>query len=308
MKRVAYLLVCAGILLAPIAQVQSATSVAEARDRLVAGGDAPFKVTAVLTARLTLPDGQAVVLLQEEAEPGLPVLLPAEAAAKVRPRDRVTLAGRPLNDGPLGFPVLAAEGASITVTATNRSIPGVEPRTAVELQDAAAFAGRYFVITNATFDLAEPKFTADRPAILRDATGEVRVLVSRGVDGRDKPAAPVNVFGAALPGPDGGWVLLPARFVPANSPAMRQLAARHTCITCHQPDVKVLGPAYRDVAARYAEDDQAVAKLVAQMETGGSGKWGPVPMLPFKGKVPPDEMQALAQWIMEMRWDTLLSL
>lgn len=72
-------------------------------------------------------------------------------------------------------------------------------------------AGRYRVVTNATFDLTEPKCMAGKPAPMKDATGELQVPVLRALDGRKMPTAPVNVFGAAVPGPDGGWVVVPAR-------------------------------------------------------------------------------------------------
>jgi cytochrome c551/c552 len=48
-------------------------------------------------------------------------------------------------------------------------------------------------------------------------------------------------------------------------------------------------------------------KVIAQMRTGGSGKWGPVPMIPFEGKVPPGDMERLAGWILGYRWDSVLA-
>lgn len=282
----------------------AATPVMEARGRLQDAAAGTLEVAGTVTTRLLLPDRRALVFLQEGEGLGLPVLLPAGTAGTAR--DALKVTGKPLKEGSLGFPVLAAESA--TVTATNRGISGVEPRTAAALKDAAPFEGRYFVLTNATFDTSEPAFRAGTLARLTDATGPLWILVSAALDGRPKPAHPVNLFGVAVPHAGHGWVMIPARFVPADSPAMRQLATKHTCITCHQPDQRLVGPSYREVAARYLEDPEAITKLIAQMNNGGSGKWGAVPMLPFKGRVPPDEMRLLAEWIMEMRWDHLLAL
>lgn len=295
----------AGLLLGlALSPSPAATPVMEARGRLQDPAAGVMEVAGTATARLLLPDRRALVFLQEGDSLGLPVLLPA--GVRGGPRDALKVSGRPLKDGPLGFPVLSADSA--VLTATNRSISGVEPRTAAALKDAAPFEGRHFVLTNAVFDVSEPLFRAGTLARLSDATGPLWIYVSASLDGRAKPSHPVNLFGVAVPHAEHGWVMIPARFVPADSPAMRQLATRHTCITCHQPDQRLVGPSYREVAARYLDDPEAVAKLVAQMNNGGAGKWGAVPMLPFKDRVPPDEMHLLARWIMEMRWDHLLAL
>jgi cytochrome c551/c552 len=84
-------------------------------------------------------------------------------------------------------------------------------------------------------------------------------------------------------------------------------------MTCHNPDARVvagtplLGPPYREVAAKYRNDSNAAAKLIAQMKTGGQGKWGQVPMPPLAAVVQPDDMQKLADWILSYRWDAILA-
>jgi cytochrome c551/c552 len=261
-----------------------------------------FTLEGIISARATLPDGSAVAVLEDEG--GLPVLLPKEAAAKVRPRDAVKLSGK-LKEGQLGFAVLAAEVASVSVTGTNNSVTPT-PRGAADLKDASAFAGGYTAVTNVTFDVTEPKFTAGKFATAKDPSGAVvKVYAGQALDGRAKPTGAMNLFGVVLKFAD-GWAVLPARFLPVDARQVRALATKYTCITCHQPEQRLIGPAYRDVAVRYKDDPEAVAKLVAQMENGGTGKWGAVSMLPFKGRVTPDEMKTLAHWIMDMRWDTVL--
>ncbi|MDE3214672.1 MAG: c-type cytochrome [Bacteroidota bacterium] len=58
------------------------------------------------------------------------------------------------------------------------------------------------------------------------------------------------------------------------------LVSKNNCLTCHKIDEKLVGPAYRDVAQKYAGNDTAVAYLAKKVITGGKGVWGQVPMTP----------------------------
>ena len=66
---------------------------------------------------------------------------------------------------------------------------------------------------------------------------------------------------------------LPAR-------ASEELAKKHACLACHTVDKKVVGPSYKDVAAKYRGDKAAETKLFESVKKGSSGKWGQVPMPP----------------------------
>ena len=55
----------------------------------------------------------------------------------------------------------------------------------------------------------------------------------------------------------------------------------NACLSCHAIDQKIVGPGYREVAARYKGDAQALTKLEASIRQGSAGKWGPAPMPPF---------------------------
>jgi cytochrome c len=79
--------------------------------------------------------------------------------------------------------------------------------------------------------------------------------------------------------------------------ANADLAQKKNCMACHAVDKKLVGPAYKDVAAKYAKDKDAVAKLADKIIKGGSGVWGPVPM-PANAQVSPDEAKKLAAWVM----------
>ena len=52
------------------------------------------------------------------------------------------------------------------------------------------------------------------------------------------------------------------------------------CMACHAKDKKVVGPAFKDIAAKYKGDKEAQAKLTEKVRKGGSGNWGPIPMPP----------------------------
>lgn len=86
------------------------------------------------------------------------------------------------------------------------------------------------------------------------------------------------------------------------APAMAdlQLATAKNCMACHAIDKKLVGPAYKDVAAKYAGQKDAAAKLEAKVLKGGSGVWGPVPM-PANAQVTPDEAKKLVAWILAQK-------
>ncbi|MCV2361078.1 c-type cytochrome [Paucibacter sp. TC2R-5] len=79
--------------------------------------------------------------------------------------------------------------------------------------------------------------------------------------------------------------------------ASADLAQKKNCMACHAVDKKIVGPAYKDVAAKYAKDKDAVAKLADKIVKGGSGVWGPVPM-PANAQVSPAEAKVLAAWVL----------
>lgn len=75
-----------------------------------------------------------------------------------------------------------------------------------------------------------------------------------------------------------------------------QLAQKYACVACHGVDKKIVGPAYTDVAKKYAGQSDAEAKIAASIKAGGAGKWGPVPMPP-QPSIGDADLKALAAWI-----------
>ena len=78
-----------------------------------------------------------------------------------------------------------------------------------------------------------------------------------------------------------------------------KLAQTKGCMACHQIDKKVVGPAYKDVAKKYAGQPDAVDKLAIKIQKGGSGTWGSVPMPP--NNVTPAEAKELAAWVLAQK-------
>lgn len=78
------------------------------------------------------------------------------------------------------------------------------------------------------------------------------------------------------------------------------LATSKNCLACHAVDKKLVGPAYKDVAAKYKGDKTAADKLAAKIIKGGSGVWGAVPM-PANSQVNEAESKKLAAWILSLK-------
>jgi cytochrome c len=79
--------------------------------------------------------------------------------------------------------------------------------------------------------------------------------------------------------------------------ANADLAKAKNCMACHAADKKLVGPAYKDVAAKYAADKGAAAKLAKKIREGGVGAWGQVPM-PANPQVSEAEALTLANWVL----------
>lgn len=78
------------------------------------------------------------------------------------------------------------------------------------------------------------------------------------------------------------------------------LAKKHNCLVCHAVDKKIIGPSYKDVAAKYRADKAADAKMFDKVKKGGQGVWGQVPMPPNTA-VPDADIKALVKWILSQK-------
>jgi cytochrome c len=84
------------------------------------------------------------------------------------------------------------------------------------------------------------------------------------------------------------------------APADEDLARKSGCFACHAIDKKVVGPAYKEVAAKYKGDKDAEAKLFKKVKEGGVGVWGQVPMPP-NGHVKDEDLKTLVKWVLSQK-------
>ena len=82
--------------------------------------------------------------------------------------------------------------------------------------------------------------------------------------------------------------------------ANEELAKKNACTACHAVDKKLVGPAYKDVAAKYKGNAKAQAMLEEKVKKGGSGVWGQVPMPP-NSNVKDEDVKALVKWILSLK-------
>jgi cytochrome c len=97
-------------------------------------------------------------------------------------------------------------------------------------------------------------------------------------------------------------IALSAAAVMSAAPAFASLdlATKKNCMACHAVDKKLVGPSYKEVAAKYAADKGAADKLAGKIIVGGSGAWGAVPM-PANPQVDKNEAKTLATWVLSQK-------
>jgi cytochrome c551/c552 len=81
---------------------------------------------------------------------------------------------------------------------------------------------------------------------------------------------------------------------------LQKLLNAHGCNTCHALDARVVGPSFKEVAAKYADDAEAGAKLAQKIRHGGAGVWGQVPMPP-NPQVADGELEKLVGWVLQQK-------
>jgi cytochrome c len=88
----------------------------------------------------------------------------------------------------------------------------------------------------------------------------------------------------------------------ASAPALAslELATKSACTACHAVDKKIVGPAYKEVAAKYKGNAKAEALLIEKVKKGGVGTWGQVPMPP-NAAVKDDDIKTLVKWVLSIK-------
>jgi cytochrome c len=87
---------------------------------------------------------------------------------------------------------------------------------------------------------------------------------------------------------------------PACAQNIDDLLKKHACLSCHAVDKKLVGPAYKEVAAKYRTQKDAQKLLVEKVKKGGVGAWGQVPMPP-NAAVPDADLNAMVKWILAQK-------
>lgn len=95
-------------------------------------------------------------------------------------------------------------------------------------------------------------------------------------------------------------VLSAVALMTAPAFADQALATSKNCMACHAVDKKLVGPSYKDVAAKYKNDKTAADKLAAKVMAGGGGVWGAVPM-PANPQVNEAEAKKLVAWVLSLK-------
>lgn len=97
-------------------------------------------------------------------------------------------------------------------------------------------------------------------------------------------------------------LLILATLTAVSAPALADeaLAKSKNCMACHAVDKKLVGPAYKDIAKKYAGDAKAADMLAAKIIKGGSGVWGAIPM-PANPQVSEADAKKLVGWVLSQK-------
>lgn len=86
----------------------------------------------------------------------------------------------------------------------------------------------------------------------------------------------------------------------ADAKSGEALAKSSGCLACHTTEKKLIGPSYKDVAAKYRGNKAAEAELVKRVKAGSKGVWGDIPMPP-NAHVKDEDIKAIVQWVLSLK-------
>ena len=136
----------------------------------------------------------------------------------------------------------------------------------------------------------EAKVMSTLPEVARPAHGNLA--------DQNRTIGPVRGVVTVAQGAPTGAAAAASAAAPGGGAAMMALANKGACLSCHQVDAKVVGPAFKEVAAKYKGDAKAPAALAAKIKSGGQGVWGAIPMPPAQN-LSDDEIARLARWVLD---------
>ena len=174
-----------------------------------------------------------------------------------------------------------------TLSVLSGAVLGILATVGAVADDAAAVEERIkpigTVVVAAPAPAAAPAEAAPAEAVPAEAEAE---------------AAPADMAAAGEAAPPAAE---PAAEAPAAGGGVdaAAVAQQSGCLACHQMDTKVVGPSYKEIAAKYAGDAAARDMLIGKVKSGGAGTWGPVPMPP-NAHVSDENIAAVVDWILSM--------
>lgn len=185
--------------------------------------------------------------------------------------------------------VLAAAVTLVGVTACNKPAEEAPPPTpAPEAAPAPAPAPE--AMAPAPAESAPAPMTEEKSAAPEAAKPEAMTTKPAA----EKPAAEMK---PAAPAPE-AKMEAPAKAATLTKDEAMALAAKGNCVACHKIEVKVVGPAWKDVGAKYKGDPNAVATIASHIKSGGSFGWKFGVMPPRGGsKISDAEVESLAKFI-----------
>ena len=185
---------------------------------------------------------------------------------------------------------LAAAGGLDGLTASAiKGKGGMPPKGGAMVSDAEIRAAIEDMLSNSGVDAA----AAPAPAAATGPVEAAQEMTRDAVDTAKTMVAAVMPTAAPEPAPPAP-VAAPE---PAAAQAGQALAQAKGCMACHQVAVRVVGPAYKDVAAKYKGQADATAKLAVKVKAGGVGTWGPIPMPP-QPTLTDEEVNTLVAWVL----------
>jgi cytochrome c len=191
--------------------------------------------------------------------------------------------------------------AAFALCASVSSGFAIAPLAAQEPASATLLPGKGSALTMAKCAICHDITHVTRTRLSRDEWDDnIKVMIARGMPiepheipvvleylstyyNRDKPPPPADASPATTQ-------------TGATTPDA--LAATLGCTACHASDRKIVGPSFREIAARYKGDGSATARLAGKVKEGGSGAWGPVPMPPHP-QVRDADLQAIIGWVLQ---------
>jgi cytochrome c len=182
----------------------------------------------------------------------------------------------------------------------------------------ASFSGQVIAAEATAADNKEKPATAHKKAHQHkkdcvEKSGKPCHLHKHGKDSsKQKPSTPTQPAAASEKAAISSVVAAPVAVATTSKPASkvdtalsdadgRALAQRSGCFTCHAIDKKVVGPAWKDVAAKYRGDGSIEAKLITKVSKGGSGAWGSTPMPANSPRVNDADIRALVKFVLSLK-------